>query len=463
MEITIKKYKEEESKMKKRIFIGFLVLVFSLTGLSFSSAIGKEKVDLGKIPTEPITIYMWSFVGDNYKFWKKATDMYTEEHPNVKFDITAQDSDYILHNMFTVLATKPKKMDMMECWTGTRIKELYEDGSIMKIEHWYDYYNWDKKLLPQYRQNIIPGVGLAFFCSSWMTHSEVFYNTKMFEDNGLTPPDSIDGFLTLCEKLKSAGIQPLAVGGKDGWPWHLIWNQMIARYMPASRVEKLHKWVLDPNRSAETAEVFRSEGVIKTFRFIEKLASEGYCGKAFNTMGFEEQVEYYRIGKAAMMFGFLPSSIFAIKNVKPDFPLDYLIMPPNGEFKAIPIEFMDGVVIPSRVKDNPKKQAVIASLLNKLVVDMEYIKEAQLKMGLLSVSKLMPEPDEIVEISGEPLIARVLEDIERYGGVTITDDWLPSAMVNVYYTSNRAVAQGTMTPKEAAQKMYEAAVDILEW
>lgn len=449
--------------LKKRTFVILLSLVFTLIVGNLFPGGAKEKAELGKITTEPVTIYMWIAGGQNTDFWNSATAMYTEEHPNVTFDITVQDSDYILKNMFTVLASKPKKLDMMFNWTGTRIKKLYDDGSIMLIDPWFEYYRWDEKMLPGYRQNTIPGVGNAFFCTYYMTHSEVYYNTKIFEENGLTPPNSIDEFFTLCGKLKSAGIQPLAAGGKDGWPLHLIWNQMIARYMSAPDVEKLHMWVLDPNKSAETAEIFRSEGAVKAFQFIADLSSKEYFGKGVNALGFEEQNEYFQQGKAAMMFGFIPMTIYDTRKVVPDMPMDYFVMPPNDDFTAIPTEFMDGVVFPIGLKDDPVKQAVLADLLNKLVVDEKYITEALLKNGCLPNSKLITDPDKIVEITGEPLIAKGIADINKYGTVTITDDWIPPAMVDVYYKALQSAAQVTMTGEEAAQSMYDAAIEVLEF
>ena len=144
-------------------------------------------------------------------------------------------------------------------------------------------------------------------------------------------------------------------------------------------------------------------------------------------------------------------------------PMDYFVMPPNGDFTAIPTEFMDGVVFPIGLKDDPVKQAVLADLLNKLVVDEKYIIEALLKNGCLPNSKLITDSDKIVEITGEPLIAKGIADINKYGTVTITDDWIPPAMVDVYYKALQSAAQGTMTGEEAAQSMYDAAIEVLEF
>jgi glucose/mannose transport system substrate-binding protein len=44
----------------------------------------------------------------------------------------------------------------------------------------------------------------------------LFFNKKLFDDSGLTPPATLADFYTVSEALKSKGIVPLAIGSKDG-------------------------------------------------------------------------------------------------------------------------------------------------------------------------------------------------------------------------------------------------------
>jgi glucose/mannose transport system substrate-binding protein len=45
----------------------------------------------------------------------------------------------------------------------------------------------------------------------------MFFNKKIFEDNGLTPPTTLDEFFTVADALKAKGITPLAFGNQGGW------------------------------------------------------------------------------------------------------------------------------------------------------------------------------------------------------------------------------------------------------
>ncbi|BDG05735.1 ABC transporter substrate-binding protein [Anaeromyxobacter oryzae] len=45
----------------------------------------------------------------------------------------------------------------------------------------------------------------------------LWFNKKIFSDNGLTPPETWDAFFAAADKLKAKGITPLALGDKDKW------------------------------------------------------------------------------------------------------------------------------------------------------------------------------------------------------------------------------------------------------
>src|SRR6218665_1266994 len=51
------------------------------------------------------------------------------------------------------------------------------------------------------------------------SNTEYFwYHPSMFEKAGIELPKTLDGILDGCGKLKAAGITPVSVDGKDGWP-----------------------------------------------------------------------------------------------------------------------------------------------------------------------------------------------------------------------------------------------------
>ena len=49
----------------------------------------------------------------------------------------------------------------------------------------------------------------------------VFYNQEIFAAQGIEIPKTYKDFVAACEKLKAAGITPIAAGGANGSAWAL--------------------------------------------------------------------------------------------------------------------------------------------------------------------------------------------------------------------------------------------------
>jgi ABC-type glycerol-3-phosphate transport system substrate-binding protein len=440
--------------MKKKSLLVLLMLVLLVvSGQLFAG--GKQEAK-----TEGVTINIWALAGEQDALWRKVGELYKEKRPDVDFNITVQSDEFMDTNLITTYATNPTNVDFATFWTGSRIYAMVKNDSVLNLDPWFNQYNWDSKLLPGYRANKMPGFGNASFCSDWMTHSEVFFNRSIFDKLGVKPPDTIDGFFTLCDKVKAAGVQPIAMGGKDAWPLHMVYNQMLARYMSASDVvDKFHMWYYDPNKSAQTAEIYRSAPAIKAWQFMADLNARGYYGEGVNSLDFNDATEIFQSGEAAMYFGFswTPSTI---KSAVPDFKIDYFIMPPYQGNTAIPTEFMNVIVFPKNLAQ--VKQPILADMLNELVTNESYIIEALLKTGKLPTSKTISDPNKIVQYSGEPLLARLIADVDKMGTVTITDDWLAMELIKEYYDLCMSVTEGTVSPKEAGESMYQVALEILK-
>jgi len=57
-----------------------------------------------------------------------------------------------------------------------------------------------------------------------------WYNKALFDRAGITaPPTTWDEYLAAVQKLKGAGIDPLAIAGKDKWPSMHLWTYLVLR------------------------------------------------------------------------------------------------------------------------------------------------------------------------------------------------------------------------------------------
>jgi glucose/mannose transport system substrate-binding protein len=61
----------------------------------------------------------------------------------------------------------------------------------------------------------------------------LWYDKKVFEDNGLTAPTTFDEFFAVCEALKAKGVAPYVMGTKDGWEAAHIFEDVLAGVLGA--------------------------------------------------------------------------------------------------------------------------------------------------------------------------------------------------------------------------------------
>jgi raffinose/stachyose/melibiose transport system substrate-binding protein len=189
-----------------------------------SSSSGGSQASSGK----PVTINWWHIANNDplKTIWKQAADQYMAAHPNVKIKITVLENEAFKAKLTTNMqAGKPP--DIFHSWGGGTLKEQADAGLIKDVtdttKPWIgtlnkagvDLYQIDGK---QY--GVPYSVGLV----------GVWYNKKLFKKAGISsPPSSWDQFLGDVQKLKSAGITPIAVGEKDKWPGMFWWANLSLR------------------------------------------------------------------------------------------------------------------------------------------------------------------------------------------------------------------------------------------
>src|SRR4051812_29383957 len=177
---------------------------------------------------KPVTINWWHIANNDplKTIWKNAANQYMAAHPNVKVKITVLENEAFKAKLTTNMqAGKPP--DLFQSWGGGTLKEQADAGLIKDItdptKSWIDTLNPAGVGLYKVdgKQYGIPyNLGLV----------GVWYNKKLFKKAGISgPPATWDDFLGDIQKLKAAGITPIAVGEKDKWPGMFWWANLSLR------------------------------------------------------------------------------------------------------------------------------------------------------------------------------------------------------------------------------------------
>lgn len=118
----------------------------------------------------------------------------------------------------------------------------------------------------------------------------VYYNKTIFADNGIEVPATFEEFLTACEKLKAAGITPLANGIAGNWDiLECVLCSMVPNYITAEErvaYEKGEKKLND-------------ETWVRIYSDFAKLVP--YLPEAYASIDEEQADVMFTLGQAAMV------------------------------------------------------------------------------------------------------------------------------------------------------------------
>lgn len=118
--------------------------------------------------------------------------------------------------------------DLFSYWAGARTQSLVDKSYLMDIDDVWKAQKLDTVFSPlvsqacRYRdkQYVIPVT---------QHYVSLFYNKKMFEKEGLQPPDTWDEFLRVCQVFKDKGIVPLELGARELWPAQFWFDYLLLR------------------------------------------------------------------------------------------------------------------------------------------------------------------------------------------------------------------------------------------
>jgi raffinose/stachyose/melibiose transport system substrate-binding protein len=177
---------------------------------------------------KPVTVEWWHIQNtDPMKtIWKQAADSYMASHPNVKIKITVLENEAFKAKLTTNMqAGNPP--DIFQSWGGGTLKEQADAGLVQDITD---------KTAPWIGDLNPASVGLykvgdkQYGVPYNLGMVGVWYNKKLFEKAGIdSPPSTWNDFLSDVQKLKAAGITPIAVGEKDKWPGMFWWANLSLR------------------------------------------------------------------------------------------------------------------------------------------------------------------------------------------------------------------------------------------
>jgi raffinose/stachyose/melibiose transport system substrate-binding protein len=186
---------------------------------------------------EAVTI-TWYHIQNNdpgLSLWKDLADEYMAAHPNVKIDIQVNENE-AFKTKLTTLLQQGDIPDLFQTWGGGGLRQQVEAGLVKDISA--DIAPW-KGDINQGALSMYEVDGKNYGMPFDLGLVGFWYNTKAFEDAGITaPPTTWAEFLTTVKTLKDKGITPIALAGKDTWTGAFYWAYLAVRECGQAGMEK---------------------------------------------------------------------------------------------------------------------------------------------------------------------------------------------------------------------------------
>jgi raffinose/stachyose/melibiose transport system substrate-binding protein len=97
----------------------------------------------------------------------------------------------------------------------------------------------DEEFLQNFTPSVIDSLkyeGKVYVVPTGLSYyTGVFYNKDIFADNGLDVPTTYSEFEDVIDTLKEAGVTPIGIGGKDGWPGAMPMQASVQSLFPTKQ------------------------------------------------------------------------------------------------------------------------------------------------------------------------------------------------------------------------------------
>ncbi len=367
------------------------------------------------------------------EFWQSIADRYMAANPDVKVEIIGNPSsnvtlpqyekDLLATDQFPDIMVMQNPADFVP--SGALL--AFDDGDLDYLADPEVGKIGGKQYVANYKKQIIG----------------VFYNKDMFAANGIEVPTTYQALIDACDKLLEAGIQPVSLGLKDGWPQ----GQLANMFAGTDLLAKDTHW--GAKRNADEVK-FNNPDLVKAMQKYQTICTK-YCGDNITGITYTQMLEQFFNGNAAM----LPIGSWVNAEVEKglqDFEVGWFPIPGDEDANVVSVFVNEGLSIGA----DTKYPEVCKDFIHFFFTDKELYGEFLHSEQLFSTTKDTVEYEMIpLRKDMEEQIASMTE-VEGFESMTGDDAFLPG--LKDYFTNK-------MTQNIAIGADVEAELDAFdaEW
>ncbi len=419
-----------------------------LGATALGSGLGARGV-LAQESGEPVNLTIW-LDGEpgTVNAVTEILDQYMQENPDVNVETTFVGSSLFNPTLVPALNAGEGPSIWMGGSGPGQPQAIIEAGHALDLTPYYCELGWNE-IIPEGIVNYTSSNGKLWAVGDSVETTLMFYNKAVFEENGLSVPQTWDELMAACETLQGAGfVMPIGLGGADKYP--ISWWQSLlwGRYAGPEGVD----------------EVMFGDGSWNTEPFIQATAklkelNDAGCFGPNPLAEIQDDVEarFWR-GEVPMVYvgpWIIGPGIDAVGEDIVNFSV-FQVPPPIDGDPIYPTEDIGTGWYINAATEHPD---VAADLLDFMLFRDES-RDLMLESGdNVPVGELTLEDVELPQILQE--VFALTNEYRDNGTIhAFLDTVTPASMTDASYDGLQAVLAGQMTPEQftaAVQEAWEAA------
>src|SRR6516225_2912416 len=224
------------------------------------------------------------------EIWKEAAQEFQRVHPGVKVQFDYLENEDFKAKLPTLLQSKDRP-GVFHSWGGGVMYEQINAGVCQNITKAIEEGGFKETFYPAGVQNFAYK-GKSYGLPNDVGPIVVWYNKELCQKAGVDPKKIIywEDLIEAVKKCQSAGITPIAVGGKDKWPLHFYPAMLMMRILGKDGMQAV---IEDKNGG------FTNPEVLKAFQLYHDFTALQPFQKGYLANTYPEAAGTFHDGKAA--------------------------------------------------------------------------------------------------------------------------------------------------------------------
>ncbi len=187
-------------------------------GVSAAAVLGMAACGGGGSSADDNTIVFWTnaTAGDGRQYWEDFAAAFESEHEGVTVQIEAIQNEDYEGKLTTAMQDLGSGPDVFMTLGGQKDRDMIAAGQLMDLT---DKISDTVKTQMAAALDSVTYDGKIYGVPVTVQPGGIWYSKDLFAQAGITEvPTTWEELMDACQKLKDAGIDPIAVGAKDAWP-----------------------------------------------------------------------------------------------------------------------------------------------------------------------------------------------------------------------------------------------------